>query len=454
MSEALTIGYLTSVYARVGDTFIRREVEQLRRLGHTVHTFSIRKPDPGELVTEEIRREYAGTEYVLEAGAGTLALAGLRLAVFASRKFLTAVRLVIRFVPPGIEKRWIRRIVYLLEAAYLAERLAAKNVQHLHNHIGENSALVSMLAAMFRGIPYSLTIHGPGEFDRPTLLALDEKIRRAAFVVTISQFARSQLLRWADYRDWSKIQVVYAGVSPMHLGHGPAPIPQAPRLVNIGRIVEQKGQVILIHAAARLLERGYDFELVIVSDGPMRGEIERLVDQFGLRARVRLTGYLDDQGVFEEILAARALVLPSFAEGLPSVLLEAMALGRPVITTSIAAHSELIEPGINGWLIPAGAVEPLAEAMAEALTAEPAELEQMGRAGAARVAEQHNPETAVAKLRDLFLAGDATRSRAEDIHAIVEPQQMQSRRLRRQLPLVQAVIRVERQSKSPGANQL
>jgi len=402
MSEAPTIGYLTSLYARAGDTYIRREVEQLRRLGHTVHTFSIRKPNPGELVSEEIRREYAGTEYLLEAGAGTLALAGLRLAVATPKKFLTGIALVLRTVPPGIEKRWIRRIGYLLEAAYLAERLAAKNVQHLHNHIGENSALVSMLAAMFRGIPYSLTIHGPGEFDRPTLLALNEKIRRAAFVVAISEFTRSQLYRWADYGDWAKIHVIYVGGSSIFLEHGPAPVPSTPRLVNIGRITEQKGQAILIHAAARLRQRGHDFELVIVGDGPMRGEIEQLIEQFGLRGRVRITGYLSSQGVFQELLAARALVLPSFAEGLPGVFFEALALGRPVIATFIGAHSELIEPGVNGWLVPAGAVEPLAEAMAEALTAEPAELEQMGRAGAARVAEQHDPETAAEKLKDLL----------------------------------------------------
>jgi glycosyltransferase involved in cell wall biosynthesis len=172
--------------------------------------------------------------------------------------------------------------------------------------------------------------------------------------------------------------------------------------VNIGRLVEQKGQVILIEAAARLLERGYAFELVIVSDGPMRGEIERLIDQFGLRDRVRITGHLDDKGVFQEVLAARALVLPSFAEGLPSVFLEAMALGRPVIGTAIAGHSELIEPGVNGWLIPAGAVEPLAEAMAEVLSADVAELEPIGRAGAAKVAEQHNPRSAIDKLVALF----------------------------------------------------
>jgi glycosyltransferase involved in cell wall biosynthesis len=403
MSEAPTIGYLTSLYARVGDTFIRREVEQLRRLGHTVHTFSIRKPEQDELVSEEIRREYAGTEYLLEAGAGVLALAALRLAFAAPRRFLSAVTLVVRAVPPGIEKRWIRRISYLLEAAYLAERLAAKNVQHLHNHIGENSAVVAMLAAMFRGIPYSLTIHGPGEFDRPTLLALKEKIRRAAFIVAISEFTRSQLYRWADYGDWAKIHVIYVGVSSMFLEHGPAPVPPAPRLVSIGRIAEQKGQVILIHAAARLLEQGYDFELVIVGDGPMRGEIERLIDQFGLQDRVRITGYRSSQGVVQELLAARALVLPSFAEGLPVVFFEALALGRPVISTYVAGHTELIEPGINGWLVAAGAVEPLAEAMAEALTAETVELEQRGHAGAARVAQQHDPEAAAEKLRDLFL---------------------------------------------------
>ena len=413
MSEALTIGYLTSVYARVGDTFIRREVEQVRRLGHTVHTFSIRKPDPGELVTEEIRREYAGTEYLLEAGAGTLALSGLRLAVLAPRKFLTAVWLVIRTVPPGIEKRWIRRIAYLLEAAYLADRLAAKHVQHLHNHIGENSALVSMLAAMFRGIPYSLTIHGPGEFDRPTLLALDEKIRRAAFVVAISEFTRSQLYRWADYGDWAKIHVLYVGVSSMFLEHGPAPVPSTPRLVNIGRITEQKGQAILIHAAASLRERGHDFELVIVGDGPMRGRIEQLIDEFGLRGRVRITGYLSSQGVFQELLAARALVLPSFAEGLPVVFFEALALGRPVISTYIAAHPELIEPGVNGWLVPAGAVEPLVDAMAEALTVGSAELERMGRTGAAQVAERHNIDTEAKKLAALFANPGAIANQAD-----------------------------------------
>ena len=134
----------------------------------------------------------------------------------------------------------------------------------------------------------------------------------------------------------------------------------------------------------------------------MRGELERLIDRLGLRGRVRITGFLDNHGVRRELEAARALVLPSFAEGLPVVIMEAMALGRPVISTYIAGIPELVEPGRNGWLVPAGAVEPLVDAMAEALAADTAELERMGRAGAARVAEQHNVDIEVKKLAALI----------------------------------------------------
>jgi colanic acid/amylovoran biosynthesis glycosyltransferase len=413
MPEPLTIGYLTSYYARVGDTYVRREVEQLRRMGHVVHTFSQRQSDPSELASEEIRREHAQTVYLLDAGPIRLTLAALRWAIREPGRFVEASRLVFRSVPPGIKNRWVRRVAYLLQSAHLAELLRARKVQHLHNHIGESSALIAMLASVFSGVPYSVTIHGPGEFDRPTLLALDEKIRHAAFVVAICEFTRSQLYRWSDYADWPRIHVVRVGVSPMFLAHGPAPIPAAPRLVNIGRIVEQKGQSILVQAAAALRDRGLEFELVIVGDGPMRGEMERLIDQFDLRGRVRIVGYLNSQGVLEELLNARALVLPSFAEGLPGVFFEAMALGRPVISTSIAGHSELIEPGVNGWLVPAGAVEPLVDAMTEALTTEPAELERMGRAGAARVAERHDGDTEVRKLVALFAEAGGAASRPD-----------------------------------------
>ena len=407
MSERPTIAYLTSEYARASDTFIRGEVEQLRRLGYRVHTFSVRKPGAGELVSEEIRREHAQTVFLLEAGPLALALAGLRAALTAPGKFLDAVRTVIGAVPPGIPGRWVRRVSYLLEAAYLAEWLEARDVRHLHNHIGENSAVVALLAARFRDIPYSLTIHGPGEFDRPTLLALGEKIRGAAFVAAISEFTRGQLYRWCDPEDRPKIHVVHCGLDEAEWRAEAEPIPGRPRLVSVGRLSEQKGQWLLVEAAAGLRARGVAFELVLIGDGPLRPVLERRIERLGLREHIRMPGYLGSDGVRRELLASRALVQPSLAEGLPVVIMEAMALRRPVISTFVAGIPELVVPGVTGWLVPAGAVEPLVDAMAEALAADPAELERMGRAGAARVARDHNAAIEAGKLARLIAGADA-----------------------------------------------
>jgi colanic acid/amylovoran biosynthesis glycosyltransferase len=402
MPEPTTIAYLTSQYARAGDTFIRGEVEQLRRLGHAVHTFSVRKPGPEEVVSDAIRREREQTAYLLEAGAVRLVLAGLRRAIKAPRRFVAAVRTAIRVVPVGIPGRWVRRVSYLLEAAHLADCLEARGVAHLHNHIGENSAVVAMLAALFADIPYSLTIHGPNEFDRPTLLALDEKIGRAAFVVAISEFTRSQLFRWCAREHWPRIRVVRCGLDESFLSREVAPIPARPRLVSVGRLAEQKGHLLLIDAAARLRGRGLEFELVLVGDGPLREEIEGLIDRLDLRGHVRITGYLGTAEVRRELEAARAMVLPSFAEGLPVVLMEALALGRPVVSTFVAGIPELVRDGVHGWLVPAGDVETLATAIRELLTAPPERLDAMGKAGAARVAERHDIRREAEKLAELF----------------------------------------------------
>ena len=148
------------------------------------------------------------------------------------------------------ERGLFRNLVYLAEACVLLRWLAELGIEHVHAHYGTNSAMVAMLCRMLGGPPYSFTMHGPEEFDAPRSLSLREKIHHAAFVVAITEFTRSQLYRWADYADWPKIHVVRVGVSPMFLEHGPSPIPAAPRLVNIGRITEQKGQATLIQAAA------------------------------------------------------------------------------------------------------------------------------------------------------------------------------------------------------------
>jgi colanic acid/amylovoran biosynthesis glycosyltransferase len=396
----MSLAYLFNWYPLPSQTALRREVTALEDLGIKVHRFSLRRFE-GELVDQDDCSERDRTRAVLDSGALGLGAAVLRVATTRPRAFTHALITAIR-VGVVDERGLFRTLIYLAEACVLFKWLTGLRVTHLHTHYGTNSATAAMLCRIMGGPPYSFTMHGPEEFDASRANCLREKIHHAAFVVAISEFTRSQLYRWADYSDWSKIHVVYVGVSPMFLEHGPVPVPSTPRLVNIGRIVEQKGQTILIQAAAQLRDRGYDFELVIVGDGPMRGEIEHLINQVNLRNRVRITGYLSNQRVLEELVAARALILPSFAEGLPGVFFESLALGRPVISTYIAAHPELIEPGVSGWLVPAGAVEPLVNVMAEALTADSAELERMGRAGAARVAQQHNVFAQAETLAKLF----------------------------------------------------
>jgi glycosyltransferase involved in cell wall biosynthesis len=411
MTTPMTIAYLTNYYARVSHRFIHREVAHLRALGHTVSTFSVREPDPQELTVGEARREFESTEHILPVGFLRLGLAWLRAAVRSPGHVWDMARLAYRVGIPGLRGR-VWSLAYQAEAAFLAERLRALGVEHLHCHFGDQPATVAMLTSALSGIPYSLTIHGPAEFDRPTLLAFDEKVHRSAFTAAVSEYGRSQLYRWTAFGDWPKIHVVHCGLDDVFLERPHVPVPEARRLVCVGRLAEQKGQLLLVEAAARLAAEGLDFEVVLVGDGPMRPEIERLVARHGLRGQVRLAGWLDSEGVRGEILRSRAMVLPSFAEGLPVVLMEALALGRPVISTYVAGIPELVIPGDCGWLVPAGAVGPLVDAMRSALTAPPVELDRMGRAGAERAARRHDGAVEARKLADLIARGHAP---AEDV---------------------------------------
>lgn len=393
-----TIAYLSSVYARASDSFVRAEVLELRRLGHRVHTFSVRAPAAAELVSEEIRAEHARTDYILAHGLFALFVCMILELLRAPARTLSTLRLAARCGWPGIKGR-LWPAAYFLEACYLARALRKKRVDHLHNHIGEGSAVVAMLASELSGVPYSLTIHGPFEFDQPALLALGEKVRRSRFTAAVCDYGRSQLLRWTAPADWPKIHVVRCGV---RLNGTALTAPNGERLLLcVGRLGREKGHLVLLEAVARLrAEPG--FALLIVGDGPARGEIEARAAALGIEQRVRLTGWLAADEIRGHILRCRALVLPTFAEGLPVVLMEALALGRPVITSYVAGIPELVQPGVSGWVVPAGSVDELARALREALSADPHRLAGMGRAGAARVRERHDQVKETGRLQALI----------------------------------------------------
>jgi glycosyltransferase involved in cell wall biosynthesis len=206
----------------------------------------------------------------------------------------------------------------------------------------------------------------------------------------------------AEY--WNKIKIVRCGVDDAFLEAAMEPIPDAPLLVCVGRFCEQKGQLLLLEALKKISDEGIPFELVLVGDGEMRNLVERRIQEHGLKKKVRITGWVSSHEVVKHILASRAIVLPSFAEGLPVAVMEAFALGRPVISTFVAGIPELVNNNENGWLVPAGSVDDLVSALRNVLSAEPDQLSRMGAAGAALVLERHNALIEAKKLLSYFEA--------------------------------------------------
>lgn len=396
---SLNIAYLINQYPHVSHTFIRREIVALEAQGLTVHRFSIR-PSPEKLVDPGDQEESLKTRVVLKAGAMGLLLPLLHAALTNFRALFAALRATVRLGFRS-DRGLLRHLAYLGEAAVLIRWLRAGKIRHLHAHFGTNPAAVVMLTRILGGPSYSFTVHGPEEFDHPVELSLREKIAHAAGVVVVSDFGRSQIYRWIPYPEWRKVHVVHCGVDATFLA-GPQPVADNRRLVCVGRLTEQKGQVLLLEATASLAARGVSFELVLAGDGPMRDVIEERIRALGLEAKVRITGWISNDIVRSELLAARALVLPSFAEGLPVVLMEALALGRPAISTYVAGIPELIQDGVTGWLIPAGSVDALAQGIERVLETPAETLTRMGAAGAAAVAARHDANREAARLRELF----------------------------------------------------
>jgi colanic acid/amylovoran biosynthesis glycosyltransferase len=405
----MRVAYLVNTYPKVSHSFIRREILALERRNINVTRVALRGWDD-ELADSEDELERERTQFVLRDGAVGLLIASARILlerpVLLFRTLLLACKMGFR-----AERPLSVHLVYVAEACRIILWLRSAGVQHLHAHFGTNSAEIAMLVNALGGPPWSFTVHGPDEFNNPQLIGLAEKIRRCAFVVAISSFGRSQLYRLVGYRFWSKVQVVHCGLESAFHAMPTQPGLSERRFVCVGRLCEQKGQLLLMEAARRLVELGVDFELLIAGDGELRAEIEAFICRHKLQNWVRISGWISSAEVRNEILAARALVLPSFAEGLPVSIMEAMSLRRPVISTFVAGIPELVHPGEHGWLVPAGDVDALVKAMQACLAAPADVLKRMGDAARERVLERHNVDTAAAQLVNLF--GGAGQMRCE-----------------------------------------
>jgi colanic acid/amylovoran biosynthesis glycosyltransferase len=395
----MRIAYFTSQYPRATDTFIQREVVGLRQRGFDIRTFSVRRPGSEHDTGPEIVAEKRTTYYLLPVSAARLLYANLATLAKAPRRYLNALLLAWRTRRPGLAGL-ARQCAYLQEAIILARELRRQQITHVHNHLGDNSGTVTLLSSALTGIGYSMTIHGPHIFFDMTHWALREKLRYSRFIACISHFCRSQVMLVSDQTDWDRLKIVRCGVDPTRFPFTEVRA-QATRLLYVGRLAVEKGLAILFDSLRQLLARGYRIELSLLGDGSDRETLHRLAAHLGIERQVVFVGYANQDRLRQHLLESDIMVLPSFAEGVPVSLMEAMACGVPVVSTYVGGVAELVQPELTGLLVPPADSTALCEAIARYLD-DAGLRSQLSRAARQTVVSGFNLETQLATLAELF----------------------------------------------------
>ena len=393
------IAYLASEYPAISHTFIFREIQSLRKEGVTIKTASIRKPQNLEKMSVSEKQDYKNTFYIKDVSFSILLYSHLHL--FLSRP-LVYCKFILKALSLTTKKNLslFKRTAYIGEAGILAFWIKKKSIGHVHIHFGNPAATVAMLGSFLEIYDYSLSIHGPDVFYDINNNMLMEKIYYASSVRCISFYCRSQLERLVPHDMWSKFHIVRCGVDTTVFSTQAPPNNTVPEMLCLGRLVSAKGQHVLINALRLLKEKGILFHLTIVGDGNDRTSLEMLTSEFGLNASVQFTGAVGQEMVHEFYNNADIFVLPSFAEGVPVVLMEAMAKGIPVISTNIMGIPELIENGKDGILIAPSDVDGLAHSL-EVLLSNSELRAHLGNNGRRKVENLYNLDSNC-KLMNIF----------------------------------------------------
>ncbi len=392
MPGRIAIAMVMGIYPALSHTFIDREVRALRAAGCRVVTVALRASDDGAIAGEFQRRE-AGRVHRLRASARNplAVLRALGFIVVRPKRLFAMFRLAWAARPRGSAAHLGRHPIHVFAAVLLAEFLHRSRVQHVHNHLGDASGTVAMLAAELAGLPFSMTLHGPEVFSEAERWRLDVKITRSTATACISEDALAKALRLCPEEQRWKVVLVPCGVTPHEYGdcgRGDADR-TGRRLMFIGRLVPRKECAVLLDALAQVLAMGRDATLEIIGAGPERTALERQVAAMGLGRSVRFMGPLDEKGVADALRGADILVVPSSSEGLPVVIMEAMASGLPVIASAIDGIPELVRDGTTGLLVPPRDPVRLAQAIAR-LIDDPHAARRMGAAGRTLVRARHD----------------------------------------------------------------
>ena len=395
----MRIGYLTSQYPAISHTFIRREVEALRHCGFKVDTFSIRRAGLGGWMDTETVAAYETTSSVLPTNA--VQLVGVHARSFLKRpvRYLRTLGQALQHRVPGTKAAFLA-LAYFAEAILLARELEQRRIEHLHNHFANAGANVGFLASRFLGLGWSLTLHGTADFDYPAGLLLQEKIEASRFVACVSHFGRAQAQRCVEPEQWPKLFVSRCGVEVRHLPERVAARDAQPlRVLSVGRLAAEKAFPGLLEAFSQVRARGVAAELDIVGDGPHRDRLQEQIQRLQLSDCCRLLGQKSEAEVLREMARADVFVMSSLMEGLPVVLMEAMALEVAVVAPWVAGIPELVQDGKAGLLYSPGNWSELGERLQ--LLLEDSELRQrLGREGRRRILEEFDIERAVQPLAE------------------------------------------------------
>jgi glycosyltransferase involved in cell wall biosynthesis len=402
------VTYVASRYPAVSHTFILREVLALRAGGTEVETVSVHRPGPEDLLATVDRQEAGRTWDILPLDKKAFVRAHLRAVCGHPLAYGRALAEAVGSSPPG----WrgpLWQLFYFAEAVYLWDHADRSKVHHLHAHLANVAADVCWLACSFgrgaqprRDWAWSFTMHGPTELYSTERFNLARKVERADAVICISEYTRSQLMYLSDAAHWAKLRVVHCGVDLARYRYSPPP-PAEGRLsvLCVARLAPQKGLDVLVRAIGALAGAGTDVHLTIAGSGPLEASLRGAAEQAGVADRVSFAGAVGQDDMAAYYARADVFCLPSFAEGLPVVLMEAMATGRPVVATRIMGVPELVDEGVSGFLVAPGNVEELAEALRK-LAGSRALRESFGQAGRRKVAEGFDAVRCAGQVAEVF----------------------------------------------------
>jgi len=396
-----TVGYLTSVYPALSHTFIFREIQALRARGLDIRTASISRPDYLDRMSPPEQKEYGSTQYIKRTPLTRVLFSHLWLASSCPKGYVRAFRYAVGLRRKGTVPL-TKLLAYFVEMGPVLDWMRREAVRHLHIHFGNPAATVAMIAAQTGQATFSLTIHGSDIFyDEPGNL-LAEKVDKALFVRCISHYSRCQVMRHTPFEQWPKLHIVRCGVDTSVFDMRALPENHVTEIVCVGRLIVAKGIFVLLQAGRALHEQGEKFHITLVGGGPEQAAIEAAATRLGIRELVTITGPVGQDAVHGYLNRADIMVQPSFAEGVPVVLMEAMAKGIVCISSRITGIPELIQDGVNGFLITPSDWEELAARMRQVIH-DAALRAEFGRRARETVLAQYDIQKNARQLGELFV---------------------------------------------------